>query len=67
MIKMDKEMIERYIGKIVRITIGIRNFVPPPGIIDSVSDGFILFRTPEKTSTIAISEIKEIVPFNPRY
>lgn len=61
---MDKQTVEHFIGKRVRIRIGERLFSPPPGYIDEVSENYYTFRTIEKTAVLSLSELKEIVPVN---
>ena len=59
---MNREIVERYVGKIVRIRLG-DDFVPPPGIITMiVDDESFLFETKVKTSVLPLDELKEISP-----
>ena len=60
---MQKDLIERFIGKQVKLVYGINHFALY-GSIDTISDDFLLFTTnrEQKTSMINICDIKEIVP-----
>ena len=59
---MNREIAERYIGKIVRISMGEHNFVPPPGIITMVTEDNFLFETTQKTSVLSLKDLREINP-----
>lgn len=59
---MDKHLLEQFKDKKVRISIGTKNFIPPPGFIELISNDYIVFHTDEKSSLIAIVEIRTITP-----
>jgi hypothetical protein len=58
---MQKDILTPLIGKKVKLSFG-KNNSALWGTIDTVSDDFLVFTTQQKTSVIALSEIKEIVP-----
>ena len=58
---MQKDILTPLIGKKVKLSFGKNNFALW-GVIDKVSDEFLVFTTEQKTSVIALSEVKEIIP-----
>jgi hypothetical protein len=59
---MERELAQQYIGKLVRISIGEQNFVPPQGVIMMVTDDNFLFQTNTKTSVLPLRDLNEISP-----
>ena len=59
---MERELAERYKGTPVRVSMGKELFTLPPGTIEDVGDDYFIYKTPEKTSVLSLSELKQITP-----
>lgn len=59
---MEKELVKRFKGTPVRVSMGKELFTLPPGIIEEIGDDYFIYKTPEKTSVLSLSELKQITP-----
>jgi hypothetical protein len=57
---MEKQIADNFVGKTCKLV--LQNYFTIWGCVDAISDGFIVFRTPMKTSLINLSDVRELIP-----